>query len=292
MISRKTADLITKLDRGQSHSALAREILALDSSTAISHRTLRKKIAEYRGTAETLPKKLDFSHLPKPYTKGKKENVLVIGDTHEPFTREGYMLFCREQQEKYQCGTVVHIGDVLDNHYSSYHETDPDGMGAGDELDNAIIGVRQWHYLFPYAKVCIGNHDDIIRRQLYSNGVSARWLKPMNEVLGTTTWDWSMEHEIYGVKYIHGTGTTGQNAAYTRAMKAGQSIVMGHVHTEASIKWHVTKTHRVFGMITGCGVDDREYAMAYAKNFPAKYIVSCAVVLEKGTVPIVLPMEL
>jgi hypothetical protein len=292
MITKKVQMWLDKLDYGQSHSALAREILEADSTITSSHRTLRRNIAQHRGTAEQIPSKLDFSHLPKPYTKGKKENVLIIGDPHEPFTREGYMLHCREMQEKYECGTVVNIGDVVDNHYSSYHEADPDGLGAGDELDQAVVKVRQWHYLFPNAYVCIGNHDDIIRRQLYSNGISARWLKSMNEVLGTPTWKWGMEHEIYGVKYIHGTGTTGANAAYTRAMKAGQSVVMGHIHTEASVKWHVTKTHKVFGLITGCGVDDRTYAMAYAKNFPAKYIVSCAVVLEKGTVPIVLPMNL
>lgn len=292
MITKKIEQLIEKLDVGQSHSALAQAILDADSTITQSHRTLRRSLAKFRETTEVINKKLDFSHLPKPYTAGKKENVLVIGDTHEPFTREGYILFCREMQEKYECGTVVHIGDVLDNHYSSFHETDPDGFGAGDELDRAIVGVQEWHYLFPNARVCIGNHDDIIRRQLFANGISARWLKPMNDVLNTTTWKWAMHHELYGVKYIHGTGTTGPNAAYTRAMKAGQSIVMGHVHTEASVKWHVTKTHKVFGMMTGCGVDDREYAMAYAKNFPAKYIVSCAVVLEKGTIPIVLPMEL
>lgn len=289
----KLKQLIDEHDTGQSHSALARAILLADNSITLAERTLRRHIAIYRGgTADRIPRVVDFSHLPEPYTKGKKYNVLVVGDPHEPFTREGYMLWCREQQEKYKCGTVVIIGDVLDNHYSSYHESDPDGMGAGDELNQAILKVQDWHYLFPNAYVCIGNHDDIIRRQLYTNGVSARWLKSMNEVLGTPTWNWAMNHELYGVNYIHGTGTTGANAAYTRAMKAGQSVVMGHVHTESSVKWHVTKSHRVFGLMTGCGVDDRVYAMAYAKNFPAKYIVSCAVVLEKGTIPITLPMPL
>jgi len=284
--------LINLLDVNQSHSALATAILNADPSLTTSHRTLRKDIAKQRGSAESLPKKIDFSHLPKPYLNGNKDNVLVIGDPHEPFTREGYMLWCREQQEKYDCGIVVNIGDQVDNHYSSFHDADPDGMGAGDELDKAIVKTQQWHYLFPNAYVCIGNHDDIIRRQLYANGISARWMKPMNEVLGTPTWKWAMEHTIHGVKYIHGTGTTGAVAAYTRAMKAGQSVVMGHVHTEASVRWHVTKTHKVFGMMVACGVDDKQYAMAYAKNFPAKYIVACGVVLEKGSIPINLPMPL
>lgn len=291
-MTNKLKDLIDLLDFGQSHTKLAESIKDTDPTIPQSIRTLRRTVAIYRGVAEVVPRKMDFTHLPKPYTKGKKENVLVIGDPHAPFTRKGYMLFCREQQEKYECGTVVNIGDMVDNHYSSFHDQDPDGLGGGDELDLAIVQVREWNYVFPKVDVCIGNHDDIIRRQLFANGVSARWLKPMNDVFGIKGWNWAMEHEHYGVKYIHGTGTTGAAAAYNRAVKAGQSVVMGHVHTEASTRWHVTKASKVFGMMISCGVDDRVYAMAYAKNFPAKYIVACGVVLERGQVPINLPMPL
>ena len=63
----------------------------------------------------------DKLKLPKPFTTGDINNVLVIGDLHEPFCLENYLEFCRIQQEKYNCGTVVFIGDVIDNHYSSYH---------------------------------------------------------------------------------------------------------------------------------------------------------------------------
>jgi len=291
-MTNKIAKLIDLLDIGQSHSKLAREIKEADHTINQSHRTLRKSIAHYRGIAETMPDRLDFSHLPKPYTKGKKENVLVIADPHEPFTRKGYMLWCREQQEKYECGTVVCTGDMVDNHYSSYHEADPDGQSAGDELNKAILRVQEWHHVFPKMKLCIGNHDDIVRRQLYSNGISARWLKPMNEVFGTTGWEWAMDFELYGVLYTHGTGTSGATAAYTRALKRAQSVVIGHVHTEASVRWHVTKAVKVFGMMCACGVDDREYAMAYARNFPSKYIIACGVVLDRGTIPINLLMPL
>lgn len=291
-MTKRLQDYIDQLDAGQSHSALARAIATVDDKNVLSIRSLRRIISIYRGTVEKLPKKIDFSHLPKPYTKGKKENVLVIGDPHEPFTREGYMLFCREQQEKYQCGTVVNIGDVLDNHASSYHEQDPDGMGAGDELDQAAVKIQEWHYLFPNSYVCYGNHDDIVKRKLFSNGISARWLKDMNDVLETPTWKWANEHDLYGVRYIHGTGTTGAMAAIKRAEKLGMSVVMGHVHTVCSTSWHVTKDKSVFGMMVACGVDDRVYAMAYARNFPAKYIVACGVVLESGKIPINLLMPL
>ena len=52
-----------------------------------------------------------------------KKNVLVIGDIHEPFTLEGYLEFCKEQYDRFNCDTVVFIGDIIDNAFSSFHPT-------------------------------------------------------------------------------------------------------------------------------------------------------------------------
>jgi len=45
-------------------------------------------------------------------------------------------------------------------------------------------------------------------------------------------------------------------------------------------------------MQVGCGVDDKSYAMAYAKNFTKKYIIACAVVLNNGNLPVIEPQNL
>ena len=59
----------------------------------------------------------------------KKENrVLIIGDTHCPFDLDTYLDFLVDTYNAYNCNRVVHIGDEIDNHYSSYHETDADGV--------------------------------------------------------------------------------------------------------------------------------------------------------------------
>ena len=65
-------------------------------------------------------------------------NVLVIGDLHEPFCLDEYLDWCLEQYETYSCNQVIFIGDIIDNHYSSYHETSADGMGGSDELELSI----------------------------------------------------------------------------------------------------------------------------------------------------------
>src|SRR5690554_1910202 len=76
--------------------------------------------------------------------RDENKRVLVIGDLHEPFCLNGYLSHCKKIQEKYNCNEVVFIGDVVDNHYSSYHETDADGLGGGDELDAAINRLSRW----------------------------------------------------------------------------------------------------------------------------------------------------
>jgi len=222
-----------------------------------------------------------------PYTKGDKDNVLVIGDLHEPFCLDGYLEFCREKQEEYKCGTVVFIGDVIDNHYSSYHETDPDGYSAGEELDRAINKIANWYKIFPKAYVCIGNHDRIIARKAFSAGVSKRWVREYSEVLETPGWKFIEEIELNGVTYIHGEGGT----ARTKMKKELQPVVQGHLHSQGYIEYIVGKNYRIFGMQVGCGIDRNAFAMAYGKAGP-KPVISCGVVLNKGSLPILLPMNL
>ena len=72
--------------------------------------------------------------------------VLVIGDTHFPFDLPTYLDFLVDTYNKYNCNKVIHIGDEIDNHYSSYHETDADGMGGGDELELAIKRLNRYYF--------------------------------------------------------------------------------------------------------------------------------------------------
>jgi len=224
--------------------------------------------------------------LPKPYEGGDPHKVLVIGDIHEPFSRKGYLEFCRWVQEEKNCGTVVFIGDIIDNHYSSYHETETNAMGADDELEAAIAKVQEWHKVFPVAYVTIGNHDRMAFRKAKSSGVSSKWVRDYDEVLGTPNWSFVEEVEIDGVNYNHGEGGT----ARTKMKNELQSQVQGHIHTQAYVEYSTGKHYIIFGMQVGCGVDDSAYAMAYGKNFK-KSTISCGVV-ENGRDAQVIPMDL
>lgn len=221
-----------------------------------------------------------FEHLTAP-----ERRILVIGDLHCPFDLDGYLELCIETYSKYNCNQVIFIGDIIDNHYSSYHESDPNGMGGGEELDHAIKKVKRWSDAFPMADVIIGNHDRIIMRKAFSSAIPKEWVKSYNEVLGTN-WNWS-ERVVYdGIQYVHGEGGT----ARTKAKNDMMSTVQGHIHTQAYTEWMVGRNFRVFGMQVGCGVDSKSYAAAYARNYK-KQAIGLGVVLGNHT-PINILMEL
>ena len=204
-------------------------------------------------------------------------NVLVIGDIHEPFCLDGYLDFCLEQYNRFNCNKVVFIGDVIDNHYSSFHNTDPNGLGGGYELKKAIKALEKWHNAFPNAYVTIGNHDRIIYRKAFAAGVPKEWIMGYNQVLNVPTWNFVDHIEIDDILYIHGEGGT----ARTAMRNHNKSVVQGHLHTQKYIEFNGD----MFGMQVGCGIDDKRYAFDYAK-YGKKSALGCAVVLDNGKLPI------
>jgi hypothetical protein len=198
--------------------------------------------------------------------------------------------FLVETYKKYNCNNVVMIGDIMDNHYSSFHESDPDGMGAGEELRLAISQLSEVAEAFPDAKVCIGNHDAIPDRKGFTGGLSKTWIKSMKDVMldhgiPVEGWDFADHHTVDGVKYVHGVG----RQAKQRMIQDGESIVQGHYHSRSSIEYLVNKNHKHFSMQVGALIEDDAYAMAYGKHF-AKSHKNCGVVLDG--VPILIYMEL
>ena len=187
----------------------------------------------------------------------EEERVLIIGDTHCPFDMDTYIDFLEDTYNKYRCNRVVHIGDELDHHYSSYHETDANGLGGGDEL--AVAKTQ-------------------------SGGIPREWMREYNDVLGVPNWNFHTEMEIDGVLYAHGEGGTARG----KCKNDLQSVVQGHLHTQMYVEYVVGRNNRVFGMQVGCGINHDEYAFGYAKA-GKKPAIGCGVVIG-GKEAIVVPM--
>jgi len=216
-----------------------------------------------------------------------ESRVLVIGDLHSPFTLDGYLEFCLEIQSKYNTNKTVFIGDILDLHASSYHESDVDGDSAGEELSKAEKMIKGWYDNFAEAFVCAGNHDLIPARKAQTMGVSNRWIRSLGEVLGTPNWKFVEEVVIDDVMYTHGIG----RQARQRAKNDMMSCVQGHWHSKSYIEHFVGLSDHIWAMQIGCAVDRKSYAMAYGKHFDKPHI-NVGVVLENGTLPILEYMKL
>jgi len=216
------------------------------------------------------------------------ENILVIGDLHEPFCLDGYLEFCQEQYLKHNCNKVVFIGDVIDNHYSSYHETDSNALGGGDELEHTIKKIAKWYKAFPEADVTLGNHDRIIIRKAQSSGVPTKWIKDFSEVLETPGWNYCTEVIYNDVRYVHGDKSSAAKTAYKRDMI---STVSGHFHTQFYCEWNFGKNAAIFGMQVGCGIDSKSYAMGYMQG-GKKEAIGVGLVLDNGKQPFVVAMDL
>lgn len=216
-------------------------------------------------------------------------NVLIIGDLHAPFILDAYLDFNIELQRKYNCGTIIFIGDIIDGHSWSFHEHNADGLSVRNELDAAISQLKPWYKTFPNATILFGNHDLLISRKASAYGLSQVFLRHFGDIVEAPK-TWNFTHELYlnNVLYIHGS----QGNAIDRAKDIRHSVVQGHLHSQAFVQWSVSEIDSIFGLQIGCGIDRKAYAFEYAKDMPKKPIISSGIVLESGRLPILELMRL
>jgi len=218
-----------------------------------------------------------------------KINGLIIGDLHEPFCLEDYLKFNKELYKKYKCGWSRFAGDLVDAHAWSYHEHNPDGRSAGDELDEAIHRLKRWYKAFPDADVTLGNHDYLIARKAKTAGLSGRFLKDFREVIeAPKAWRFRDEYIKDGVLHTHGS----IGNAFKRALMCRMSVVQGHLHSEMSVQWSVSEKDKIFGLQVGCGIDRKAYGFEYGKPFAKKPVIGSGLLLDGGRLPIVELMNL
>ncbi len=219
--------------------------------------------------------------------------VLVIGDTHCPCMREGYLDFLVETYGAWDCDRVVHIGDLVDNCALSFHTKNPRLKDPMRELDEAMEQVAEITSAFPVVDMLIGNHDALPFRWATEVGVPTEYLRDPKSLWGLPD-EWNVvgrygQLVIDDVIYQH--GDRGRAGAVLNAKDEFKSVVQGHHHSKAGVTFFANKHARIFGMQVGCGVDDSRLAMEYGKKYTSKSILGCGVVLD-GITPIFEPMHL
>lgn len=213
---------------------------------------------------------------------GSKKSVLVFGDTHEPYSKDGYIDFLKSVSKKYKCNHFVHLGDMVDFHaISTSHQTEPDAMSGDTELDMAIDRLKPLYKAFPEVTLIMGNHDDRVRRAASVVKLSSKYLKDFRDIVMLPR-AWKVVDKVIldSVLYIHGMGYLGIHGARNAAIDNRQSTVIGHLHSSPGISFLANDNDLIFGMNVGCLVNAKSYAMKYAQHFRRKPVVSCGIVID------------
>ncbi len=213
--------------------------------------------------------------------KNEEEVVLVFGDLHIPYHREGAIEFLSAVKDKYKPNKVICVGDELDNHSMSFHDTDPDCLGAGDELEKAIDIIKELYKIFPDVDLVDSNHGSMVFRKAKFGGIPLKYIRSMKEIIEAPKgWNW---HKDYTYKMnngqdlfvVHGLRKNTRQLAE----QYGCCVVQGHYHEDSSIQYSSSPRQLIWGCSSGCLVDDSSLAMEYNKSNLKRPILSCVIII-------------
>lgn len=191
--------------------------------------------------------------------------ILVISDMHIPYHHPNLIPFLTMLKEKYKPTRVICIGDELDKHAMSFHDSDPDLLSAGDELRASLPVIAEVHKLFPKMDILDSNHGSMVHRKAKHHGIARAYIRSYNDVLQVGPgWVWHNDLTIETpdgrkVFFHHGKSADGLKLSQTM----GMSCVQGHYHEKFGINYWGNSLGLYFSMQVGCLINDDSYAFAY-----------------------------
>lgn len=213
---------------------------------------------------------------------GKYSNVLVISDMHIPYHHPDMLDFLKAVKRKYKPDKVICIGDEVDKHAMSFHDSDPDLPSAGDELQEAIKVLKEVYKIFPTVDLVDSNHGSMHYRKGKHHGIPRKYLKDYKEILeAPEEWNWHNDLRVSCsdgsyVYFHHGLKKKGLPVA----QQMGMSFVQGHFHTEYCIDYSSTPEKLIWNMTVGCLIDDDSLAFAYNKTTLGRPIIGLGVIID------------
>jgi predicted phosphodiesterase len=217
--------------------------------------------------------------------------ILVISDLHIPYHHKDSFAFLKEIKKIFKPDTVVNIGDLLDFHAISMHDSDPDLPSAGGELSMARGYISELEGMFPEVTEVHSNHSSLVYRRAIKYGMSRQFLRPYGDFLGTKKWKWVDDLTLTTSNKERVHFTHGKSANVLKiAQSMGMSVVQGHYHSKFSLEFTANPDKLYWGVQCGCLINQKSLAFEYARNFPNRFILGCAVIVEGN--PRLLPMVL
>lgn len=221
----------------------------------------------------------------------KKQVILVLSDMHHPYSHPDTVPFLKAIKKKYKPTEVICIGDEVDFHDTSFHDSDPDLDSAGVELDKAIKSLKPIYEMFPKCTVVESNHGSMVMRKALVGKIPRKAIKSYNDILDAPKgWKWVFDITVNTpmgpVYFCHGKSS----APGRLASQYGMSCVQGHYHEKAQISYISTPSKLMFDAHTGCLANDKSLALGYNKINAKRPIVSI-LIIDNG-IPQLIPMVL
>jgi hypothetical protein len=221
----------------------------------------------------------------------KHKRILVISDLHIPYHRKDSFAFLKEIKKQFKPDTIINIGDEIDCHALSFHDTNPDLPSAGHELSLSKEYIKELENIFPQMTLLDSNHSSLIYRKGIKHGIPRGFLRDCNEFLNVKKWNWVNDLTITLPDKQRCFFTHGISADVARVSQIqGMSTVQGHFHSKFKIEYWANSDALRFGMQVGCMIEQTNMAFHYAKNFKTKFIMGCGMIIDSQ--PKLMPMVL
>lgn len=220
------------------------------------------------------------------------QRILLISDLHIPYHHKDTLPFLAYLKAKYRPTRVICLGDELDKHSLSYHESDPDLPNAADELRLALPIIAELHKIFPKMDLLESNHSSLVYRKAKTHGIPKHYIKSYNDVLGVGDgWKWHFDLMITlpdGKKcYLHHGKAS---RCLQLAEKMGCCAVEGHYHNSFSIEYYGTPFALNWAMQVGCLIDFKSLAFSYANVNIKRPVIGTGLIID--SLPVLMPMLL
>ena len=219
-------------------------------------------------------------------------DIGFISDLHAPYQHPDVLEFLKRIKKIYKLDRWISLGDEVDYHAMSFHDSDADLMSAGDELQEAIAFHKDLAKLIPKMDILESNHGSLVYRKAKHHGIPMHMIKSYGEILeAPDTWKWHFEMTLKldnGSKvYLH----HGKAADVFKLSQAqGMCAIQGHYHEKFNIHYWGNSLGLYWGMQCGCLVDNKSLAFAYNKNNLKRPIIGTGVIIDDQ--PLLIPMVL
>jgi predicted phosphodiesterase len=222
----------------------------------------------------------------------KNDRILVISDQHMPFEHPDMFKFLSAIKAKYKPTKIINIGDEIDNHDLSFHDSDKDLPSAGDELKIAIEKLRKLEKIFPEMTIVDSNHGSLALRRFKHHGIPMKYLAANHQIYGVSSkWQWVNDLNLTlpngsNCYFAHGISKNGRQLAAQR----GTNVVQGHYHTEFRIDYISTPANLLWSMQVGCLIDKKSLAFTYDRLNLQRPIIGTGIII--NSMPLLIPMIL